>query len=726
MFQRPENKGGPQAPASRVELRVALRALTVALSLAPSGCTPAGDGGDSTGTPDVSTSADRMAASSDRGLQADTGSDLGIRDLVSADRPSPDAGLPRLCVERPGAGARFIDASDAVGIGRAGLDLEGGRLSAADLDGDGYTDFIAHRGYRNERPAADAPAPYRVMMNRPGPGADRVFVDETERSGYDLDAVGRVGRVAHFALFGDLDNDGDTDVIGGVNTDNELDSGDRTVVLLNVGGGVLEHAPLSDVYPGRGVVLATTGGTLLDANLDGDLDLFLGHGFAQFGDLSQTQQDLFYTGNGNGTFRNRTQLAGLTTQSPVVNGALNFDALNQGKAHKPTYGVAACDLDGDGDGDLMTVSYGRQWNMLWVNGGDGTFTDQSVSSGFNMDGNTDFSDNEFYRCHCQTTGRCEAPAPRIQCNGNLWNVGIDDQPFRLGGNTFALTCADINDDGRADVLTGAIKHWHIGDSSDTSTVLMNTGSPDEPTFERPGNEALGLERSWMTPSWNEGDIFSAIFDFDLDGRKDLYWGSTDYPETHAFLFRQKEDGSFDDVSSIAGLDHARAAGFSLLDVEKDGDLDVLVGSSTMRCSAADDPPCPWTMSGNDVYLYRNDASERHNWLAIDLDALDPVAAETSGLPACNRAGVGAKVVVTAGGRKQYYEVSSGHGHFVQQDERTLHIGLGETCDVESVEVVWPDRTHTQTLHSGMRANTFVRLSRDGSTLETHVPAVASP
>jgi hypothetical protein len=265
------------------------------------------------------------------------------------------------------------------------------------------------------------------------------------------------------------------------------------------------------------------------------------------------------------------------------------------------------------------------------------------------------------------------------------------------------------------VLTGTIKHWHIGDSSDASTLLHNTSEPDQVRLERRPNAEMGLQRDWPIPDWNEGDIFSAIFDFDLDGRKDLYWGSTDYPATRAFLYRQLEDGTFEEVGEQVGLAHERAAGLALADVDRDGDLDVFVGSSTARCSANDTPPCPWTMSGPDVYLYLNDAASKNNWLAIDLDA--------SGLTA-NRLGIGARVAVTAGGRTQYHEVQAGHGHFGQQDTLTLHVGLGTACDVERVEVRWPDRGHTVTTHTGLRANTFVTLVGDGSARETYVPGEA--
>ncbi len=682
----------------------------------PDGAAPHGDGavtgGDGTVTPTDATTGPTADA---------TTAPVGDATTTIPDGPLPDLGLPSICLASPAGGAAFTDGSVEWGFHGGDLDLEGGRLSAGDLDGDGYPDLIVHKGYSNVAPDPAGPPMYYVLMNRPkDDGTGRHFVVATDESGYDRTLAGLHGRVAHFALFGDVDNDGDTDIISGVSTDATADSGARTAVMLNDGHAHFTHAPLSALQPGRANPPANNAATLLDYNRDGFLDLFVGNGYGEFGNLGSTQQDRLYHGAGDGRFEDDTEAQGITTQSPLKNGDLDIDSLNQGLCHKPTYGVANCDLDGDGDPDLLTVSYGRQQNMLWVNRGD-HFENQSTSSHFAMDDNLDYSDNQFYRCHCALTHECQAPAAAIQCSSDNWSVGIDDQPFRLAGNTFSVTCADVDDDGKPDVLTGAIKHWHIGNSSDASTLLHNDSTPDHVVLTRGDNEALGLKRDWGIPDWNEGDIFSAIFDFDLDGRKDLYWGSTDYPGTRAFLYHQKADGTFVEVAQRAGIDLQRAAGLALADVDRDGDLDMIVGTSTARCTAGDNPPCPWVGQGNDVYLFINDAASKNNWVAIDLDAGPP---DAGGLHA-NRLGIGARVAVTAGGRTQYYEVQAGHGHFGQQDDITLHVGLGETCAIDKIEVRWPDSTLTTTTYTGVRANTFVKLSGDGTFAETHVPG-ASP
>jgi hypothetical protein len=68
----------------------------------------------------------------------------------------------------------------------------------------------------------------------------------------------------------------------------------------------------------------------------------------------------------------------------------------------------------------------------------------------------------------------------------------------------------------------------------------------------------------------------------------------------------------------------------------------------------------------------------------------------------NRDAIGARVWVTAGGRRQLRDVKSGGSYLSSSDPR-LHVGLGDASEVERVEVRWP---------SGRRQS-WERLPADG-------------
>jgi hypothetical protein len=54
----------------------------------------------------------------------------------------------------------------------------------------------------------------------------------------------------------------------------------------------------------------------------------------------------------------------------------------------------------------------------------------------------------------------------------------------------------------------------------------------------------------------------------------------------------------------------------------------------------------------------------------------------------NKAAIGARVTVTAGGVTQFMEVRSGSSYFSQNDLR-LHFGLGASTVMDKVEIAWP-------------------------------------
>jgi hypothetical protein len=54
----------------------------------------------------------------------------------------------------------------------------------------------------------------------------------------------------------------------------------------------------------------------------------------------------------------------------------------------------------------------------------------------------------------------------------------------------------------------------------------------------------------------------------------------------------------------------------------------------------------------------------------------------------NRDGIGAKIELSAGGRKQQSERIAGSGYLSQDDAR-VHFGLGSAAKAESVTISWP-------------------------------------
>ena len=165
--------------------------------------------------------------------------------------------------------------------------------------------------------------------------------------------------------------------------------------------------------------------------------------------------------------------------------------------------------------------------------------------------------------------------PLITCGPN-WGHDQDRNAFRLGGNSGASSAGDIDNDGDLDLFTGEIKHWWAGAGSDGSELLINDGG----VFTRPGNEATGLGVVHDTRTWDEGHMTNALFDFDNDGRLDVYIGASDYPGNLGHLFHQNAAGTFDELTTGEFFEHFRSHGVVVADFDRDGDPDIVATSST--------------------------------------------------------------------------------------------------------------------------------------------------
>lgn len=650
-----------------------------------------------------------VACSSKEAPPAGGTSDAGIDPALALLGPGPD---PKKVALAPACGAtgesalKFDRKTEEWGLG----EVRGNHLQAVDLDGDGYPDLLVQNG-GSARSEVGAKQITRVMMNRPRPGGGRMFVDETVASGFgavrpEAKPANGMLRSSQLVVAADVDNDGDVDLFSGTYVDPgkpDTDSLDRNEILLNDGKGKLTLATKSAVQQVPSDTLPpTSSATFVDFDRDGIADLFVGFWYKNYGGSHLGVQARLFKGNGDGTFADATPGSGLETQS---------SGYDQGKNHRPAYGVTSCDLDDDGAPELMVSAYGRQWNLLYKNNtgasGAPAFEEIGQASGYAGDANSDFNDNEFYLCHCQITMSCEADPPALACGATSNWSSVDSKPWRNNGNTFTTTCGDLNGDGKPDLYSAEIKHWHIGGSSDSSELLVND-TTDSIHFTRPGNAATGLVIPHPTTDWNEGGIMAANADLDLDGLDDVILGASDYPGNFSQVYLQKKGapGTFEDVSEKIGLHHVCPVGLVIADFDRDGDLDVIVGSSTARDCAK-----TWT-KGNEVHIYENkinDGATKRGYLQIAL--------EGSGKGFANKLGIGARVKVVSDGKVQSKQLLGGYGHFGMQHDTNLMFGLGASCAPAAIEVRWPNGKLTRTRYQGIGGGRRILIKESGEVTE---------
>ena len=122
----------------------------------------------------------------------------------------------------------------------------------------------------------------------------------------------------------------------------------------------------------------------------------------------------------------------------------------------------------------------------------------------------------------------------------------------------------------------------------------------------------------------------------------------------------------------------------------------LVASGTAR-------DCSEIWETNEVHLYENQTPTSGSWLAIQLDGGE--AADV------NRAAVGARVSVEAGGVTQLQEFNSGYGHFGLQNDSLLHFRLGDCQAAASIEIVWPDASRSRSRFEKVQGGRMVRIAK---------------
>jgi Tfp pilus assembly protein PilF/peroxiredoxin len=519
-------------------------------------------------------------------------------------------------------------------------------VSVADTDGDGLEDIFV---------CQPAGFPKRLFRNR----GDGTFEDITEASGLGfLDDASQ-------AIFADVDNDGDQDLV--------IVGSSGPALFLNDGKAHFTRS--ADAFKIKALQGSPMSIAVADYDRDGFLDVYLclysyfigasenrGGTPAPYHDAQNGPPSLLLRNDGHGHFTDVTEEAGLNENN-----------------NRYSFAASWGDYDGDGWPDLAVANdFGRK--HLYHNEGskDGKVTFKDVTAA----------------------------------------AGVEDP-----GAGMSTTWVDYDNDGRLDLYFGNM--WSAAGQRVTSEPgFMPEASEDVKALYRRHARGNTLFRNRGDGTFEDVTIpagaemgrwawSSDAIDFDNDGFEDLYivngmftrkaeedldsffWRQvvarspltrvtgTPYDESWRVITRLLADhsqanhqrnvflrndghGGFQEVSGAVGLDLDQdGRSFAVVDYDLDGDPDLIVMAAR---------------SAPQLRIFRNDVGQKNASVALRLTGTKS-----------NRDAIGARVTVETDTLRRTKVVQANSG-FISQSSKELLFGLGKSTRIAKVTITWPSGT----------------------------------
>lgn len=540
----------------------------------------------------------------------------------------------------------------------------GGGVAIGDINNDGLQDILfTGNMVRN-----------RLYLNK----GNFEFEDITKKAGVDQMQGWCTG-----ATMVDINNDGKLDIYICRSADINPQ---RRENLLYINNGDLTFTEKAQEY-GLADNGYSTMASFLDYDKDGDLDCFIiNHSIQKYTAGVQDNPELRKERNpdyASKLYKNdNNKFTNISDQVGITSNVLTFGL-----------GVAISDLNLDGWPDISVSNDFNEPDYLFMNNGNGTFTEKLTSA---MD------------------------------NISLYSMGTD--------------AADYDNDGLVDLLTLDML------PEDNKTLKMHAGPENFDKFQFLFKQGFFYQYSRNMLQRNNGDgTFSEVAqlagvsnsdwswaglfsDYDNDGNKDLFITNgyvKDYTEMDFlkysvdrvvksmakdsanvdpipeylrkmpkneipnYIFQNKGDGTFHKKTKEWGFDQKGvSAGAAYADLDNDGDMDLIINNSNEKAS-----------------LYKNNAEKlvKNNFLRVKLAGNSE-----------NERGIGAKVKLYAKGQLFYQEQSPVRG-FQSSVDPILNFGIGKNAVIDSLLVIWPSDFYQKIVN--VKANQVVNLKIDDAKLK---------
>lgn len=519
----------------------------------------------------------------------------------------------------------------------------GGGVAVGDINGDGLPDiFFSGNQVKN-----------KLYLNK----GNLQFEDISEAAGVEGNSTWNTG-----AVMGDVNGDGLLDIyvcavvgVNGFNGHNEL--------YINNGPSKVDGEITfteSSVKYGLDFDSYSSSAAFLDYDLDGDLDLYLlnhaVHTQDSYGKAELRLKRNYQTGdkllrNDNGKFTE-------VSEEADIYGGINGYGL----------GVAISDFNQDGYPDIYVGNDFHEDDYYYLNNGDGTFS-ESLKEHFGH-------------------------ISRFSMGNDVADINHDGLPDMISLDMLPEDEIPLkSSEGDDNIQTQKLRIEQYGYHYQFTRNMLYVNQIDGNYME------TALMSGVAATDWSWSALFA---DYDQDGEQDLFVSngipkrpndldfinflSSDQIQskvnntklvdqdalnmmptgaTHNYVFKGKPNLAFEDMTGQWISNDTLISGATALgDFDNDGDIDVVTSNLNSPAS-----------------LYINKTNEKSNYLKIRFDYGNP-----------NKFGIGTKVYAYANGSLQFKELYLSRG-FQASSEPLIHFGFGSAIKVDSLKVVWPNRTY---------------------------------
>lgn len=458
--------------------------------------------------------------------------------------------------------------------------------------------------------------------------------------------------------FFDYDNDGweDLYLTGGLNRDALYhNNGDGTFTEVGAAAGL----NITNAFATHAVVTA-------DVDRDGYRDVFI--------TTYNSWPNHLLHNNGDGTFTDITDAAGFSEEiawsTAAAFGDYNLDGWIDLYVGNYVYNMA---ITYDSLGVINGFAHDCDLNWLYLNNGDGTFTEVSELMAASADVGcvlavawTDFDlDNDPDMLIANDFGEFIVPNQLLRNDnpGAFTDIseaaGADVGMYGMG-----IGVGDYDHDQDLDYYVTNIGLNHLYNNNGNSTFNDATAVA--------GVEDIWVREGYYTVGWG-----ASFADLDNDSWPELIVSNGHIPAAPFIrndinnpnrVFHNNGDGTFTDWAEASGLDHGGVCrGLTYADYDKDGDIDLLFGNIESYYTSVVDT----------MLVYRNELDNGKNWLGVQLIGIE-----------ANPDAYGTKVLIEVDGDSWIDEVSGGNSH-ASQVSSILHFGLDDASIVDQLTVLWP-------------------------------------